>query len=46
MHGIEDGRMEDVLNPADSLMIPLCLEWGLQASVNMLTTVFYLSYQS
>lgn len=24
MHGVEEGRLEDVLNPADSLMIPLC----------------------
>lgn len=35
-----------VLNPADSLMIPLCLEWELQASVNVLAAVFYLSYQN
>lgn len=40
------GGLEDVPNPVDSLMIPLCLEWELQASVNILSAVFYLPYQS
>lgn len=47
MHGAdEEGRLEDALNPADSLMIPLCLEQQLQASANVLAAVFYLSHQS